>query len=108
MIKSSFHRQVPVPGPAALRAAILDLLDAAGPAKSISPFDAARALVGSDERQWSRLMKPLRAIAIEMAKAGEIEIRRKGKTVDPSDFRGVYRLALPGNGAGHDNGQETA
>lgn len=81
--------------PGALRAAILDLLAALEPGKSISPFDAARALVGSDERQWSRLMKPLRAVAVEMAQSGEIEIRRKGKVVDPANFRGVYRLALP-------------
>ena len=82
-------------GPDTLRTAILDLLGALEPGKSISPFDAARALVGSDERQWSRLMKPLRAVAVEMAKAGEIEIRRRGKPVDPAGFRGVYRLALP-------------
>ena len=82
-------------GPDALRKAILDLLAALEHGKSISPFDAARALVGSDERQWSRLMKPLRAVAVEMAKAGEIEIRRRGKPVDPAGFRGVYRLALP-------------
>ncbi|MBU4529676.1 MAG: DUF3253 domain-containing protein [Hoeflea sp.] len=92
----------PVPGAAALRAAILDLLNAAGPGKSISPFDAARALVGSDEKQWSRLMKPLRAVAVDMAKAGEVEIRRKGKIVDPAGFRGVYRLALPGLEPGQD------
>ena len=85
-------------GPDALRATILDLLASSGAGKSISPSDAARALVGSDEQQWSRLMKPLRSIAVEMAKAGEIEIRRKGKAVDPDNFRGVYRLALPGAG----------
>ena len=45
-------------------------------------------------------MKPLRAIAVEMAKAGELEIRRKNKPVDPSSFRGVYRLALPASPAG--------
>ncbi len=104
MTHSRSSQPVSVPGPAALRAAILELLEAAGPGKSISPFDAARALVGSDERHWSRLMKPLRAVAVEMAKDGAIEIRRKGKTVDPSGFRGVYRLALPGS----DPGQETA
>jgi len=81
--------------PEALRAAILDLLNGREATKSISPTEAARALAGSDERQWSRLMKPLRAIAVEMAKAGELEIRRKSKPVDPSNFRGVYRLALP-------------
>ena len=80
---------------AALRAAILDLLESRGAGKSISPTEAARALAGSDERQWSRLMKPLRAVAIEMAKAGELVILRKARPVDPSDFRGVYRLALP-------------
>lgn len=82
-------------GPAALRTAILDLLTALEPGKTISPFDAARALVGSDEQKWSRLMKPVRSVAVDMAKAGEIEIRRKGKAVDPTSFRGVYRLALP-------------
>lgn len=85
----SFDRQ-------ALRAAILDLLESREAGKSISPTEAARALAGSDERQWSRLMKPLRAVAIEMAKAGELVILRKARPVDPSDFRGVYRLALPG------------
>ncbi|MDP2120603.1 MAG: DUF3253 domain-containing protein [Hoeflea sp.] len=102
MTHSRSPQPVPVPGPAALRAAILELLEAAGPGKSISPFDAARALVGSDERQWSRLMKPLRAVAVEMAKAGELDIRRKGKNIDPSGFRGVYRLALPNPDAGQD------
>ncbi|WP_244447143.1 DUF3253 domain-containing protein [Hoeflea sp. BAL378] len=94
--------------PSVLRAAILDLLRLAGPGKSISPSDAARALAGSDEQQWSRLMKPLRTVAVEMAKEGEIEIRRKGKTVDPSGFRGVYRLALPGPQSSPEPGQDTA
>jgi hypothetical protein len=81
--------------PEILRKAILDLLNNPQAGKSISPTEAARSLTGSDERQWSRLMKPLRMVAVEMAKAGEIEILRKGKPVDPSQFRGVYRLALP-------------
>jgi len=84
----------------ALRAAILDLLNSRPEGKSISPTEAARALAGSDERQWSRLMKPLRAVAVDMAKAGELEILRKSKPVDdPSSFRGVYRLALPASKA---------
>jgi hypothetical protein len=44
-------------------------------------------------------MKPLRAVAIDMAKAGELQILRKNKPANPSDFRGVYRLALPPNNA---------
>jgi len=105
--QSTSSRPAPVPDPAALRAAILDLLNAGGPGKSISPFDAARALVGSDEKQWSRLMKPLRAVAVEMAKAGEIEIHRKGGIVDPADFRGVYRLALPGSVSDSDSDSDS-
>lgn len=86
------------PSPAdngALRAVILDLLGDRKPGKSICPSEAARAIAGSDEQQWRRLMKPIRAVAVRMAQAGELEIRRKGKMVDPADFRGVYRLALP-------------
>ena len=80
--------------PEVLRNAILDLLKSQPLGKSISPTEAARFLTGSDERQWSRLMKPLRTVAVEMAQNGEILILRKGKPVDPSAFRGVYRLAL--------------
>jgi hypothetical protein len=80
--------------PEVLRTAILDLLKSQQPGKSISPTEAARSLTGSDEQQWSRLMKPLRAVAVEMARNGEIVILRKGKPADPSAFRGVYRLAL--------------
>ena len=79
----------------ALRTAILDLLESRDAGKSISPTEVARAIAGSDEQKWSRLMKPLRAVAVEMAQKGEIVILRKAKPVDPSDFRGVYRLALP-------------
>lgn len=86
--------------PKILRKAILDLLNKPQAGKSISPTEAARSLAGSDERQWSRLMKPLRMVAVEMAEAGEIEILRKGKPVDPSQFRGVYRLALPSRSPG--------
>ena len=80
--------------PEELRKAILDLLKSQQPGKSISPTEAARSLTGSDERQWSRLMKPLRTVAVEMAKNGEIVILRKGKPADPAAFRGVYRLGL--------------
>lgn len=63
--------------------------------KTICPSEVARALAGSDEKNWRRLMKPIRAEAVRLADAGRLDIRRKGKTVDPHDFRGVYRLAAP-------------
>lgn len=80
-----------------LRRAIMETLLNRDPGKSICPSEAARNLAGSDEKQWRLVMKPIRQVAVDMAKAGEIRILRKGKDVaDPEDFRGVYRLALPG------------
>ncbi|WP_420409240.1 DUF3253 domain-containing protein [Hoeflea sp.] len=80
-----------------LRRAIVETLLNRDPGKSICPSEAARNLAGPDEKQWRLLMKPIRQVAVDMAKAGEIRILRKGKDVaDPDDFRGVYRLALPG------------
>ncbi|MFP1633997.1 DUF3253 domain-containing protein [Zhengella sp. ZM62] len=86
-----------------LRRTILNLVAGRGPGKSICPSEAARAIAGPDEKQWRLLMKPLRAEAVAMAKAGRIVILRKGKPVDPGDFRGVYRIALPGGGQGDGN-----
>jgi hypothetical protein len=34
-------------------------------------------------------------------KAGRIVILRKGRPVDPDDFKGVYRLSLPPEGEGN-------
>lgn len=74
-------------------AKILELVLERGPEKSICPSDVARALVGSNEKEWRLLMKPIRTRAIALAKAERIEIRRKGKPADPSNFKGVYRLS---------------
>ncbi len=40
-------------------------------------------------------MKPVRAAAVRLAHQGKVRILRKGRAVDPDDFRGVYRLTLP-------------
>lgn len=42
---------------------------------------------------WAR---EVRNAAIGLARAGKIIIYRKGEPADPEDFRGVYRLGLPG------------
>lgn len=68
--------------------------------KTVCPSEVARALAGADERSWRQLMKPIRAEAIRLADAGRLEIRRKGKTVDPQNFKGVYRLARPDQSGG--------
>jgi hypothetical protein len=40
-------------------------------------------------------MGPVRRVAVRLMKEGRVVILRKGKLVDPDDFRGVYRIALP-------------
>lgn len=79
----------------ALESAILTLTAAAGPGKTISPADAARAVGGDHPDGWGPLMQPIRRIAVRLMKEGRIVITRKGRPVDPDDFRGVYRLRLP-------------
>lgn len=73
---------------------IMDLLAQRGNDKTISPSDVARAIAGTDEKQWRLLMKPIRARAILLAGQNDIVILRKGKPVDPENFKGVYRLGL--------------
>ena len=80
--------------PNELRATILALAATRGPGKTICPSEAARALAGSDEKVWRRLMKPIRAEVVRMAEAGLVEIRRKGRAVNPRDFKGIYRIAI--------------
>jgi hypothetical protein len=73
--------------------AILRLLEVAGAGRTISPTDAARALHPGPE--WNVVMPQVRRAAIALALAGRIVIYRKGRIVDPNDFKGVYRLGLP-------------
>jgi hypothetical protein len=44
---------------------------------------------------WHGLLLPIRRAAVALAQRGRLVIYRKGKPVDPDDFRGVYRLGLP-------------
>jgi len=78
---------------AEIDAAILALVAERGSGKTVCPSEVARALAGPDEKVWRLLMKPIRARAVRLAEAGRVEIRRKGKAVDPQGFKGVYRLA---------------
>ena len=77
----------------AIEAAVLRLVLARGPDKSICPSEAAREVAP----EWQPLMGPVRRVAIRLAQAGRIEILRKGKPVDPASVRGVIRLrVVPG------------
>ena len=85
-----------MPSDADFEETILDLLSRRDADKTICPSEAARALAGKGPDAWSRLMPLIRRTAVRMMKEGRIEIRRKGKAVDPDDFRGIYRIGRGG------------
>lgn len=73
--------------------AILAIAREIGPARTLSPMEAAQRLAPGEN--WQRALPQIRRAAVELALRGELVIYRKGKPVDPRDFRGVYRLGLP-------------
>ncbi|MFM8699843.1 MAG: DUF3253 domain-containing protein [Hyphomicrobiales bacterium] len=78
--------------------AILSLVRERGPDKTICPSEAARILGRSPQPEsWSGFMDPVRRAAIMLAEQGFVVIYRKGKPVDPRNFKGVYRIGLPRN-----------
>jgi hypothetical protein len=85
--------------PAAVEDTILELLRARGSERTIAPMDVARALGGDHPDGWGPLMPQVRRAAVRLMKHGRLVILRKGRPVDPDDFRGVYRLA-PVDGEG--------
>jgi uncharacterized protein DUF3253 len=73
-----------------LRAVILQLARERGPAKTICPSDAARAVGGEG---WRDLMDDARDAARKLAKAGEVEITQRGEVLDPdATWRGPIRI----------------
>ena len=56
-----------LPSPAEIEATILRLLDEAGAGRTISPTDAARALIEGSE--WNVLMPAVRRAAVQLARA---------------------------------------
>ena len=88
--------QIPArPDPSASEAVLLRLIAENGPGKTIDPQDAARALGGPHPDGWGPLMQPIRRVAVALAEQGRAVILRKGKAVDPRDFKGVYRIMAP-------------
>lgn len=81
--------------PAAIEDVIMRLAAERGAGKTLDPAEAARALGGDKPDGWGPLMQPIRRAAVALAEAGRIVIYRKGKPVDPRNFKGVYRLGLP-------------
>ena len=83
------------PDESELEATILALAAQRGEGRTICPSEAARALGGDHPDGWGPLMQPIRRTAVRLMKDGKVVITRKGRPVDPDDFRGVYRLRLP-------------
>jgi hypothetical protein len=82
----------------ALSETIPALCHAAGVGKTICPTEAAKVFAetrGEDELGWRNHLVQVRRAAVALALEGRLVIFRKGKPVDPEDFRGVYRLGLP-------------
>lgn len=77
----------------AVEAAILAATQARGTDKSICPSEVARALA-EEGTDWRRHMHAVREAARRLARAGRIEILRKGKPQDADDFKGVIRLRI--------------
>jgi Protein of unknown function (DUF3253) len=77
------------------------IMDALEFGDEISPNEIAqniardRAKEGSPSDFWRKFLTAVRQQAIHLARNGRIEIVRKGKAVDPNDFKGLYKLRLP-------------
>ena len=80
---------------------IFDVLMELEPGKSASPMDVARAYAVLRAKPtdppdvWRRYMNAVKQQMVHLARARRIQIVRKGKPVDPNDFKGVVRLRLP-------------
>lgn len=82
---------------------ILAVLGDLEPGGSASPMDVARAYAATRAKPsdppdvWRRYMNAVKQQMVYLARARRIEITRKGKPVDPNNFKGVVRLRLPAN-----------
>ena len=73
---------------------LLRLVSERGIDKTICPSEAAIEIAGKEGEAWGALMPQVRKIAVRLANEGRIIVTRKGKQVDPNDFKGVYRLGM--------------
>lgn len=75
-----------------MRLRVMDLLDRCGPGVSICPSEAARSLAGEIDMEWQELMRLVRTVAADLARAGRIDVTQHGHAVDICDARGPVRL----------------
>ena len=83
---------------------VAGILEALATADSLSPRDvaqhiaASRAKPGDSPNLWRRYFMAVKQHAVHLARAGRIEIVRKGQVVDPEDFKGIVRYRLTKTG----------
>mgnify|MGYP001153639535 CR=1 FL=1 len=77
---------------AAVTALVAERLGSLEAGRSLDPTELARAIAGSDEKRWRLLMPAIRDVAVGLAETGSAIILRKGRPVDPRDFKGIYRI----------------
>jgi hypothetical protein len=88
----------PTESPSALEIVIARLCSRGPQGRTICPTDAAKAYAaqrGENELAWRSHLAEVRRTAVGLALTGKLVIYRKGKVVDPNDFRGVYRIGSP-------------
>jgi len=74
-----------------IEAAIFEKLAKADP-KNVGGKSVAKEL---QPEQWQRMLPKVKATALGLMRQGKLTITKKGKAVDPNNFRGVIRLRLP-------------
>lgn len=77
------------------RECLLELLRAGG-GSGICPTDAAHVLADRLGIGWRDLMRPVRLVAVELARDGLLHILQNGENVNILDARGPVRLHYRG------------
>jgi hypothetical protein len=91
LVDDAGEAAAPAPAPPSrYDAAILAIAAERGEGKSFCPSEVARAL----SEDWRPLLTHVRAAARRLAEAGQIDILRHGKPIEPAAIRGVIRLRL--------------
>jgi hypothetical protein len=89
-------------------AAILALLAARDPDRSICPSEAARRLASETGGDWRALMPAVRAAADRLQARGEIEITQRGKKIGAATTaRGPIRLRRTGRSQPRSSGRSS-
>ena len=76
-----------------VRAAIRKMVSESEVGETFEPAEVAQKV---SRHSWQNILGDVRAEAVCLADVGEISIYRKGKPVDPRNFKGVWRLGKPG------------